>query len=356
MKQKYFKHTLFFLNLIFIIPLFFIISCKSSPKKEKINIPEPLWVTNKKAVFPDSEYLAQLGTGTTAKEAQNTSIAELAAYFNTNVKSLIQGETTSYSTQTGNETTPAQVERTIKSSVVTSTDLELFALETAEPYFLEREQKWYCCAYINRKTAWNQYEPLVRDQKNTFYSLFNLAQSQTEPLEKIKAYSKAELASQDFIACLYRASMFSKEMTDTAFGNDRKLVASIPALIQKEKNNCIMCVKTSGDFGAVVSSAVNSIFSGMGFTVSDDEAKSYYIVESIINYNEIVQDELIVYYPSVKISVKSRDKTLYVYENKQDKLLSYNESKAKKAACESIADLITRELPADFKSTMGLSD
>lgn len=356
MKQKYFKHILFFLNILFIIPLFFIISCKSSPKKEKFNIPEPLWVTNKKAVFPDSEYLAQLGTGTTAKEAQNNSISELAAYFNTNVKSYIQGDTFTYSSQAGEEQSPAITERTIKSSVVTSTDLELFALETAEPYYLEREKKWYCCAYINRKIAWNQYEPLVRDQKNTFYSLFNLAASQKEPLEKIKAYSRAELASQDFIACLYRATMFSKEMTDSAFGNDRMVVASIPALIQKEKNNCVFCVKTNGDFASVVSSAVNSIFSGMGFTVSDNQEKSFYIAETVINYNEIVQDELIVYYPAVKLLVKSQDKTLYTYENKLDKLLSYNESKAKKAACEAIADLITKELPADFKSTMGLSD
>ncbi len=356
MKPKYFKHILFSLNILFIIPLFFIISCKSSPKKEKFNIPEPLWVTDKKAVFPDSEYLAQIGTGTGAKEAQNNSIAELASYFNTNVKSYIQGDTFTYSSQTGQEQSPAVTERTIKSSVVTSTDLELFALETAEPYYLEREGKWYCCAYINRKTAWNQYEPLVRDQKNTFYSLFNLAAPQTEPLEKIKAYSRAELASRDFIACLYRAAMFSKEMTDSAFGKDRMLVASIPSFIQKEINNCVLFVKTSGDFGAVVSSAVNSAFSKLGFTVSDNEAKSYYIVESVINYNEIVQDELIVYYPSVKINVKSRDKTLYVYENKLDKLLSYNESKAKKAACDSIADLITRDLPADFKSSMGLSD
>jgi hypothetical protein len=356
MKQKYFKHILFSLNIFFIIPLFFIISCKSSQKREKFNIPEPQWVTDKKGAFPDSEYLAQLGTGITPKEAENNSIAQLASYFNTNVKSLIQGDTYTYSADVGQQQSPTITERTIKSSVVTSTDLELFALETTEPYYLQREGKWYCCAYINRKTAWNQYEPLVRDQKNNFYSLFNLAAAQTEPLEKIKAYSRAEPASQDFIACLYRASMFSKEMTDSAFGKDRMLVASIPSLIQKEKNNCVFYVKTSGDFGAVVSSAVNSAFSKLGFTVSDNEAKSYYIVESVINYNEIVQDELIVYYPSVKINVKSRDKTLYVYENKLDKLLSYNESKAKKAACDSIADLITRDLPADFKSSMGLSD
>lgn len=356
MKPKYFKHILFSLNILFIIPLFLIISCKSSPKKEKFNIPEPLWVTDKKGVFPEAEYLAQLGTGTTAKEAQNNSIAELAAYFNTNVKSYIQGDTLTYSSQAGQEQSPALTERTIKSSVVTSTDLELFALETSEPYYLEREGKWYCCAYINRKTAWNQYEPIVRDQKNSFYSLYNVAAGQTEPLEKIKSYSKAEEAGQDFLACLYRASMFSKDMTDSAFGKDRMLIASLPAMIQKEKNNCLFCIQSLNDFGAILSSELNNIFSKMGFAISDDAAKAYYIVDSQIDYNEIVEDELIVYYPSIKISVKSNNKTLYVYQNKLDKLLSYNESKAKKTACEALADLVKRDLPADFKSNMGLSD
>lgn len=347
-----FRNILFFLNILFIIPLFFIISCKSSPKKEKISIPEPQWISDKKTVFPDSKYLAQIGTGLTSKEAQNNSIAELASYFNTNVKSLIQSELYTYN----NSDDALKTERTVNSSVITSTDLELFALETTEPYFLERDNKWYCCAFINRETAWNQYEPLVRDYKNTFLDLFNLAASQKEPLEKIKAYHIAEKASENFVAGLYRASMFSKELTEKAFGNDRRLAATIPALIQKEKNNCVIYVKTTGDFGAVVSSALNSIFFQLGFTVSDNQEKSWYTADTVINYNEIVQDELLVYYPSVKLSVKSNEKTVYIYENKLDKLLSYNESKAKKTACDSIAQLLQKELPADFKLTMGLSE
>ena len=36
--------------------------------------------------------------------------------------------------------------------------------------------------------------------------------------------------------------------------------------------------------------------------------------------------------------------------------MSYNESKAKKSACDGIAELLDKELAADFKSIMGLSE
>lgn len=334
--------------LILFSSLFLTISCASTQKNQ---IPEPEWITNKKAVFPDAAYLAQLGTGITAQEARNNSIAQLASYFNTNVKSLVEGETFTYNSS--NDLT--KVERTIKSSTVTSTDLELFALETEEPYFLKRENKWYCCAHINRKDAWNQYEPIVRDNKNSFYSIFGLVAKTTDPLERIKIYNQTEAASEVFLGSLYKATMFSKTLTDKAFGEDREVIASIPGLVQNEKNNCVMCIKTKGDFGGTLSSTVNSIFSRLGFTTSDNAEKSNYIVESEVLYNEVKEDDLFVYTPSVKLSVKSQNKTLYVYENKLDRILSYNETKAKKNVCDGIADLLEKELAADFSSIIGLN-
>ena len=338
-------------NIYLLILVLFLVSCGSAPKKETVFIPEPEWITNKREIFPDNKYLAQLGTGTTATEARNNAVAQLASYFNTNVKSLVEGETYTYNSSND----PGKVDRTIKSSTVTYTDLDLFALETEEPYFLNRENKWYCCAHINRKDAWNQYEPLVRDKKNAFYSIFSLAKEAQEPFERIKIYNQTEAASEAFLGSLYRASMFSKKLTDEAFGQDRAVIASIPGLVQKEKNNCVMFVKTSGDMGGTVSSTLNETLSQLGFTTSDNQQKAYYIVETLIDYNEIKEDDLYVYFPSVKISVKSQNKTLYVYENKLDRVLSYNESKAKKSACDGIAELVKNDFAASFKSTIGLS-
>ena len=80
------------------------------------------------------------------------------------------------------------------------------------------------------------------------------------------------------------------------------------------------------------------------------------MVETSIDYNEEKEDDLFVYHPAVKIAVKSKEKTLYVYENKLDRVLSYNESKAKKSACDGIAELLQKDLAADFKQTVGLSE
>ena len=347
MKKKSIFSIFLLLNLFILLN-----SCASKTKRETVYIPEPEWITNKREVFPDSKYLAQLGTGTTANEARNNAVAQLASYFNTTVKSLIEGETYTYNSSND----PGKVDRTIKSTTMTYTDLDLFALETEEPYFLNRENKWYCCAHINRKDAWNQFEPFVRDKRNTFYSIFSLAKEAKEPLERIKIYSQTERASEEFLASLYRATMFSKKLTEDAFGADRTVIASIPGLVQKEKNNCVMNIKTTGDFGGTISSTVNNIFAQLGFTTSDNAAKSYYIVETSINYSEEKEDDLFVYHPAVKIVVKSNDKTLYVYENKLDRVLSYNESKARKSACDGLAELLQKDLAADFKRTVGLSE
>lgn len=350
-KYRYLFSMLGVLQLLIML-LFLLDSCASKAKNEKLSIPEPDWIEHKKSVFPDSEYLAQLASGQSALEAKNNSIAQLASYFNTNVKSLVQGDTYIYNSASDESKT----QRTINSSIVTSTDLELFALENTEPYYLEREGKWYCCAYIKRKPAWNQYEPYVRDAKNKFYSIFSLADKSREPLERIKIYKEAEFASEDFLGSLYKASMFSKEMTDAAFAKDRALIASIPGLVQEEKNKCVMYCVTPQDLGGTLSSCINQIFSALGFTISDSQASSYYSVECLVDYNRLTEDELVIYYPSVKVSIKSNEKTLYVYENKLDRIMSYNESKAQKTACDGIAELLNRELAVNFTKAMGLSE
>ena len=84
--------------------------------------------------------------------------------------------------------------------------------------------------------------------------------------------------------------------------------------------------------------------------------KSYYIVETTVDYNKITEDDLVIYYPGVKLSVKSKEKTVYVYENKLDRIMSYNESKAKKTACDGIAAILEKEVAQDFKLSMGLSE
>lgn len=344
------KNISLFLSIIVIFCNIFITSCGSVPKSEKnIELPEPEWILNKKKVFPDSLYIAQLGTGTTATEAKTNSIAELSSYFNTNVKSLVQAQTFTVN----NSNDPSVVNREIQSSTVTSTDLDLFALETTEPYFLKRENKWFCCAFIERKTAWNQFVPSVEDDKNQFYSIFNLAQTETEPLNKIKIYNKTQNYSEKFIGSLNKASILSKEMTDKAFAADRALLNTIPGLIIEEKNKCQIYISTTDDFSQIISSSVNNIFTNIGFSVTQNMDKAFYIVEATMNYNIVDEDDLLVYYPSIKVVVGSKDKSLYTYENKLEKILSYNESKAKKTACTQAAQILEKELSSDFEKAMG---
>ena len=49
--------------------------CFAKPKSE------PEWFKNYRSVFPNSEYLAQKGSGTTAEDAKTDAASQLARYF-----------------------------------------------------------------------------------------------------------------------------------------------------------------------------------------------------------------------------------------------------------------------------------
>lgn len=345
---KYIYKNLFVSGAL--IMLFSLISCGSVPKAEEINLPEPEWIVSKDSCFPKSEFISNQGTGLSALESKNNAISNLASYFNTNVKSIIQGDTV-LQNDAENET---KVERTLKSSILTTTDLDLFALETTEPYFLKRENKWYCVAYINRQTAWLQYEPVMRNQRDRFYGVYDLAQNETEPLNKIKTLKQAEGMFEDFMSCFYKASVFSKELTEKKYGRDLSPGSSIPAQIQQQKNLCTMYLPADG-ISSDYSAELNKIFSNIGFTVTDDRVNSLYNIEASVDYHMTHDDEMMILNPSVRISVKSKNKTLYSYDAVIDRILSYNEVKGRKTADSELIKKIDDELADDFVNKMGLS-
>lgn len=345
---KYIYKKLFVSGALLMLLSF--VSCGSVPKNEEINLPEPEWIVSKDACFPKSEFISNQGTGVSALESKNNAISNLASYFNTNVKSIIQGDTV-LQNDVENET---KVERTLKSSVVTTTDLDLFALETTEPYFLKRENRWYCVAYINRQTAWAQYEPVIRNQRDRFYGVYNLAQNEPEPLNKIKLLNQAETLFEDFMSCFYKASVFSKELTERNYGKDLSLGSSLPSQIQHQKNLCTMYLPTDG-ISSDFSAELNKIFSNIGFSVTDDGVNSFYSIETSVDYHMILDEEMMVLNPSVRITIKSKNKSLYSYDAVIDRILSYNEVKGRKTADSELIKKINNELSEDFVNKMGLS-
>lgn len=91
--------------------------------------PIPAWVSDYKSVFPDSEYIAQRGSGDSAEKAITDASASLARYFQMTVNANIS------TTMTADKTT-------VVDEVHVKSDVKLFGMQFTEPYRYKKDKKW----------------------------------------------------------------------------------------------------------------------------------------------------------------------------------------------------------------------
>lgn len=139
---------------------------------KKATMPE--WVQSYRTVFPDSEYLAQRGSGDTAEKSKTDATAALSRYFKTSVNANL-------SVTAANST---EEKTLVVDDVNVQSEVELFALEYTEPFYYKAEKKWYCVVYMNRNDAWQQYKPQIEIKKNSFNGLYKNLENEPDCFSK----------------------------------------------------------------------------------------------------------------------------------------------------------------------------
>ena len=149
-------------TLIVFILSFVSTVCFAKPKSV-----EPDWFKNYRTVFPNAQYLAQRGSGTTAEDAKTDAASQLARYFQSTVSANLS--TTMSSITTGSS---IQEETRVIDEVNVTSEVEFIGLEFTESYYYKSEKKWYAVAYMIRDDAWVQYKPKIEAEKNKRILLF----------------------------------------------------------------------------------------------------------------------------------------------------------------------------------------
>ena len=331
-----------FISLLFTLLLVFGVfySCRSVPDYD----PPPAWFFDLEQVYPQKEYFARIGSGITTEEAILSAQTELASYFSTNIKQIVESNNLMEENNDGS----VDKAKSVHVYSVSTTDLNFFAMEKSKSFYFKSDEKWYAVAYINKEKAWNQYEPLVRDSMNSFYSVFNLTKNTDDPLEKIKIYKAAQKEGEEFINRLYKAVIISKERTEKTFGEGRKTYASIPGMIQNEKGRCILYFNINEDYAGMIRAKINQIFTNLKFPVTETESKAFYKVQVKLDYNQNNEDDLIVMNPSLNVQFLNGDGVKYVYDAALERVLSYNIDKAKKTSCSQAVQNLDENLEKDF--------
>lgn len=298
-------------------------------------VPEPEWFKNYKKVYPNSEYIAQRGSGATAEDAKTDAASQLARYFQSTVSANLSTVMSSITSGTSID----EETRVIDEVNVTS-EVEFIGLEFTESWFYKPEKKWYAVAYINRNDAWVQYKPKIDAEKNKFLGFYNKAEKEDDSFTKISFYKQAWKVSSEFLEKLEYARILNPK-EEEKYSLDRENVSELPSKIESESKKLTLEVLVTGDYGNIIENAVRDALKRAGFVIGKNG--NYVAAVDVDSHAE--GDEPIAILPSLKVTVKNRnDHSIYSYEaNLTEKTVSYKLEYAQKKAFLKLAEKINEE-------------
>jgi len=309
----------------------------------------PNWVQNYRKVYPDSEYLCQRGSGKSAEEAKTDATGALARYFQMNVSANLSTTMTSISSGT-----EIQEETAIINNVQVMTQVDFFGLEYTEPYYLKKEKKWYCVAFINRENAWIQYKPQIEIAKNTFEGLLKKLDKESDSFIKLKSLKTTWQKGKDLIEKLeYGRLIFPTR--ESEYSSSRDIFSELPVIFEETKSKCKTFIKVHGDYNRIFTTGISTVLSECGFDVVKNYDESIYIAEVVIEDNSTGGEPLAIT-PTVNIKIVSKNgKTVYSYEEfSNEKTVSYTLENAQKKAYPKLTAQIKAVLKNEFENAFKL--
>lgn len=297
-------------------------------------------MTSVRSVYPDSEFLAQKGSGKNPELAKTDALANLSRYFQTTIESNLL--TIFSSIEEGKN---AFQKTEVLSEVNLSSNMSLFGVEFSDIYYQKKEKKYYCIAFIDRVYAWKIYEPTIKKEKKAFYDFYDEAiiQSQKDPLLALKYFVKAKEQGNIFLSVLEYGRLIN-EIQEKNYSIDRDTVASISKLQKDAIEKSILFIEMLENEGNIVLPKIEKSFSDNEFICSKIKDKSLYTVSVNINPNITIEDEesdeaMYISTPDINIVITNNinGRNIYSWAGKSTKKsISYTKENALKKAYTSL--------------------
>ncbi|MBQ8678524.1 MAG: LPP20 family lipoprotein [Treponema sp.] len=334
MFRGFLKNILFILLLAFVSPIF---------ATENI----PTWMHDKNSVYPSSEYISALGSGKSKKIAMEDALAGISRYLRTEIKSNVKAETKADSTN-GKSTYSQKLEETM----TISSSATLSGIEYTKPYYAKNEKTWYCVAYISREYAWNQYLPKIENAKSAFYSFYDKATEENEPVFKCRFYKMTQESAENLLITLDYARLLHPQ-NEEKYSVDRKIASTIPSLIENERQKCTVFLDIKGDYGNIFSSVISKILVETGFLIVEDGNNANYVAAAVIENNIIGENPLSIT-PSLDFKLAGKYKTVYSFSDRlENKTTAYELENAQKKAYPQLVEKIAKKISLELSELLG---
>ncbi|MCR4789498.1 MAG: LPP20 family lipoprotein [Treponemataceae bacterium] len=304
-------------------------------------------------IFPRADFLAFRGEGDSEEAAIADGQRKLANNISATISDRRSTETTTLESITSEGDAFATENTTTSAATTVESTVDLSGLEYSEVYWNKKGKRYYVVAYIDIANAMRRYRPQIEDAKTAFYASYNKAQAEEDAILSCAIYKTAAQAGAKFLSKLTDAYGINPDI-ESDYKIDRDKIMGIPSVIQEKIQDSVLHLTVKGDYGNIVSTAVTSCFSAMGFTV-DKNAGAYELLVTVSD-NEVVADDIFAVYPSVLVSLINKSgRTVYSFEAKEGKTVSMTDlNTARKKAYPKLGTSIVTGLTPDFKGKVGL--
>ena len=305
----------------------------------------PKWVDDVEAEYPRETYIARLGSGTTAENAQASAVGQIASFFKSEV--VVNTNATQNLRNDGAKTEKRQE---IDQRVQVVSDMSLTAVEYNTPYYDKRKKTWFVVAYIERVQGFQAVSAQVHSLRARYDSFLELARKTEESLLRYKYLVKARETGEELLSALNMGFLFDsskkgdyKDFVSELNGNEE--------LGTLDSFRVPVFVESRGDYENTITSKIVEALKSCGLSPSYDRKKSGDAILSIqIDSNEKSSDEICTVYPEVSVTLLSAggEKTFYSWQHSWGKTAAFSLSGAQKKAFPKIAEEVKSSLPADF--------
>lgn len=325
-------------NLIFYLLLYFIFLNICYAKSKKV----PLWTSYETIykIFPETDFIARIGTGKNEDSAKINADSELSLYFSANVKNTI-----SSSENYLNDNDITLIQKQFSKNILLEGNSELFALRHTDYFYDKKRKTVIICAYISKKEAWNLIEPKLSAISNSINSLYSASQNQKENFLKILQLNSVLQKSDEF----YNLYFFTMEIIPQKakeFFFVQEIIKNTKNEILKLKQESAIFVNVQGDSFGRIKNKITEFFFKNGFSVAILKNEKFsYIANVTVNTDVLENNDFFVCYPQISIFIKNASgETLLSFFKNYEKIASYTKESCKQIALAKLENEINKNV------------
>ncbi len=229
----------------------------------------PGWVDDKHSVYPESEYLVEIGEGTSLKDAKQNGLMSLSQIFRTTVKVDSTVRTRYMELSDGRNSQGASMETTVDDTITQLSDETLINVHFGESW-TDDMGRTYVVAYIDRMETAQIYRKRIQDDSQRTANFISESSRQSDLLKQFGFLDAAVVMDQntrmmldqlDIIHAPSGRSIMLDYQPDTLY-----------SLYSDTASLMAFSVSIAGDPEGRLSDMVSQVLTGRGFSLSETDA------------------------------------------------------------------------------------